>query len=79
MVLCVASSVLGVKERRNSVIAGKFAADFTEELHAMMKEYAAYDNLPAKQSRWEISLHNARDLSWMRQPASDKSNVGHTC
>jgi hypothetical protein len=28
----------------------------------MMKEYAAYDNLPAKQSRWEISLHNARDL-----------------
>ena len=45
----------------------------------MMKEYAAYDNLPAKQSRWEISLHNARDLSWMRQPASDKSSVGHTC
>jgi hypothetical protein len=35
MVLFVASSVLGVKERRNSVIAGKFAADFTEELHAM--------------------------------------------
>ena len=48
MVRCVASSVLGVKERRNSVIAGKFAADFSEELHAMMKEYAAYDNLPAK-------------------------------
>ena len=45
----------------------------------MMKEYAAYDNLPAKQSRWEISLHNARDRSWMRQPASDKSSVGHTC
>jgi hypothetical protein len=45
MVLCVASSVLGVKERRNSVIAGKFAADFTEELHAMMKEYAAHDAL----------------------------------
>jgi hypothetical protein len=79
MVLCVASSVLGVKERRNSVIAGKFAADFSEELHAMMKEYAACDNLPAKQSRWEISLHNARDPSWMRQPASDKSSVGHTC
>jgi hypothetical protein len=35
----------------------------------MMKEYAAYDNLPAKQSRWELSLHNARDLSWMQQPA----------
>ena len=45
MVLCVASSVLGVKERRNSVIAGKFAADFTEELHAKMKEYAAHDAL----------------------------------
>jgi hypothetical protein len=45
----------------------------------MMKEYAAYDNLPAKQSRWELSLHNARDLSWMQQPASDKSSVGHTC
>ena len=45
----------------------------------MMKEYAACDNLPARQSRWEISLHNARDLSWMRQPASDKSSVGHTC
>jgi hypothetical protein len=45
----------------------------------MMKEYAAYDNLPAWQPRWEISLHNARDLSWMRQPASDKSSVGHTC
>src|SRR5204863_454272 len=70
MVRCVALSVLGVKERRNSVIAGKFVADFTEELHAMMKEYSAHDNLPAKQSRWEISLHNARDLSWMRQPAS---------
>jgi len=52
-------------------MAGKFAADFTEELHAMMKEYSAHDNVPAKQSRWEISLDNARDLSWMRQPASD--------
>ncbi len=27
----------------------------------MMKECATYDNLPAKQSRWEIPLHNARD------------------
>jgi hypothetical protein len=45
----------------------------------MMKEYGAFDNLPAKQSRWEISPHNARDLSWMRQPASDKSSVGHNC
>jgi hypothetical protein len=79
MAQCVALSVPGVKERQNSVIAGKFAADFTEELHAMMKEYAAYDNSSAKQSRWEVSLHNARDLSWMRQPASDKSSVGHTC
>ena len=79
MARCVASSVPGVKERGNSVIAGEFAADFTEKLHAMMKESAAHDNLPAKQSRWEISLHNARDLSWMRQSASDKSSVGHTC
>ena len=45
-----------------NVIAGKFTADFVEKLHAMMKEHAAYDNLPAKQSRWEISLRNARDL-----------------
>ena len=54
-----------------NVIAGKFAAYFTEKLHAMMKECAAYDNLPAKQSRWEISLRNARDLLWdptTRQP-----------
>jgi hypothetical protein len=28
----------------------------------MMKECATYDDLPAKQSRWEISLRNARDL-----------------
>jgi hypothetical protein len=41
----------------------------------MMKEYGAFDNLPAKQSRWEISPHTARDLSWMRQPASDKSSA----
>jgi hypothetical protein len=53
MARCAALSV-SVKERRNRVIAGKFAVDFTEELHAMMKEYGAYDNLPAKQSRWEI-------------------------
>ena len=26
----------------------------------MMKECATYDNVPAKQSRWEISLRNAR-------------------
>src|ERR1700675_4716225 len=32
--------------RFQNVIAGKFAADFVEKLHAMMKEHAAYDNLP---------------------------------
>src|SRR5882724_6591347 len=48
--------------RFQNVIARKFAADFVEKLHAMTKEHAAYDNLPAKQSRWEISLHNASDL-----------------
>jgi hypothetical protein len=37
----------------------------------MMKEHAAYDNLPAKQSRWEISLHNARDLLGEVQRPSD--------
>ena len=47
-----------------NVIAGKFAADFVQELHAVTKEDAAYDNLPAKQSGREISLHNARDPSW---------------
>src|SRR5205814_10615474 len=40
-------------------IAGKFAADYVEKIHAMMKEHAAYDNWPVQQSRWEISLHNA--------------------
>jgi hypothetical protein len=38
----------------------------------MMKECAAYDNLPAKQSRWEISLRNARHP----RPTSHKSNAG---
>src|SRR6266404_2641402 len=61
--------------RFQNVITGKFTADFTEKLHAMMKEHPAYDNLLAKQSRWEISLHNAPDLSWMRQPASRKSSL----
>ena len=37
----------------------------------MMKEQAAYDNLPAKQSRWEISLHNAGDLPGEVQRPSD--------
>ena len=36
--------------RFQNVIAGKFTADFIEKLHAITKEYAAYDNLPAKQS-----------------------------
>ena len=40
--------------RFQDVVAGKFAADFTEELHAMMKERTAYDNLPAKQLRPEV-------------------------
>ena len=42
--------------RFHNVVAGEFAPDFVEELHAMMKEGAAYDNLSAKQSGWEISL-----------------------
>jgi hypothetical protein len=25
-----------------------------EKLHAMTKEHSAYDNLPAKQSRWDL-------------------------
>ena len=62
MVRCVASSVLGVKERRNSVIAGKFAADFTEELHAIMRERTAYDNLSTKQLCPEVLPRNTRDL-----------------
>jgi hypothetical protein len=48
--------------RFQNVIAGKFTANFTEKLHAMMKEYTAYDSLPAKLSRWEVSPRNARDL-----------------
>ena len=37
--------------RFQPVIAGKFPADFAKKLHAMMKEYSAYDNLLTKQSR----------------------------
>jgi hypothetical protein len=40
--------------RFQNVIAGKFTPDFVQKLHVMMNEYAAYDNLPAKQSGWEI-------------------------
>jgi hypothetical protein len=40
--------------RFQNIIAGEFAADFVQKLHARMKEHAAYDNLPAKQSRREI-------------------------
>ena len=59
--------------RFQNVIAGEFATDFIEKLHAMMKERTAYDNLPAKQSRWEISLHNARDpLGEFQQPSVTK-------
>ena len=60
------SAVEQTLTRFQNVVAGKFTADFTEKLHAMMKGHSAYDNLPAKQSRWEISLHNARDLSCRR-------------
>jgi len=28
----------------------------------MTNELAAYDNLPAKQSCWEVSVHSDRDL-----------------
>ena len=37
--------------RFQNVIAGEFTADFAKKLHAMMKEHAAYGNLPPKQSR----------------------------
>src|SRR4051812_26463051 len=37
--------------RFQNVIAGEFARNFIEKLHAM-KEYAAYDNLLVKQSPW---------------------------
>ena len=58
--------------RFQNVIAGKFAADFFEKLHAIMKEHAAYDNLPAKQSRWEISLITPAIFPEEFQRASDK-------
>ena len=38
-----------------NVIAVKFRADFAPKLHTMVKENAAYDNLPVKQSPWDIS------------------------
>ena len=50
-------AVFETLSRFQNVIAGEFAADFIEKLHAMIKEYTAYNNLPAKQSDWERSLH----------------------
>ena len=39
----------------------------------MTNELPAYDNLPAKQSRWEVSVHNAaRDVLGGFQRPSDK-------
>src|SRR6266566_4189295 len=65
--------------RFQNVITGKFAADFVEKLHAMMKEHAAYGNLPAKQSRWEISLHNAGDLPGeVQRPSDNPPALGDT-
>jgi hypothetical protein len=75
MVACVALSVFGVKGRRNSVIAGKFAADFIEELHAMMKERTAYDNLSTKQLCPEIPPRNTHDFPLDLTPLQPKSNV----
>jgi hypothetical protein len=37
----------------------------------MMKEDAAYDNLPVKQSGRETSVRNARDPSWRVSTPSD--------
>ncbi|PYI70884.1 MAG: hypothetical protein DMF08_10195 [Verrucomicrobia bacterium] len=79
MVRCVALSVFGVKERRNSVIAGKFAADFTEELHVMIKEYAAHDNLPAKHRAGRYHLITPATFLGCDNPPAIKSSVGHTC
>ena len=42
--------------RFQNVVAGEFAADFIEKLHAM-KEYAPYDNLLVKQSTWEVGVN----------------------
>src|SRR5438270_3662184 len=58
--------------RFKNVIAGKLAADFVEKLHAMTNELAAYDNLPAKQSCWEVSVHSDRDLlGEFNRPSTD--------
>src|SRR5260370_4593165 len=67
--------------RFENVIAGKFAADFTEKLHAMMKERTAYDNLPVKQLCPEVPSRNTRDLLLgpiTRQPSA-RSNRKRIC
>jgi hypothetical protein len=48
--------------RFQNIIPGKFAADFTKEFHAMMKERAAYDNLSMKQLCPEVPPRNTREL-----------------
>jgi hypothetical protein len=42
-------AVFETLSRFQDVVAGKFATDSIEKLHAMMKERTAYDNLPVKQ------------------------------
>ena len=42
--------------RFQNVVAGEFATDFIEKLHAM-KEYAPYDNLLVKQSTWGVGVN----------------------
>ena len=41
----------------------------------MMKEYAAYDNLPAKHRAGRYHFITPATFSWISQPASPKSNV----
>ena len=41
----------------------------------MMKEYAAYDNLPAKHRAGRYHFITPATFPWISQPASPKSNV----
>jgi hypothetical protein len=61
--------------RFQNVIAGEFATDFIEKLHAIMKERTAYDNLSTKQLCPRYLRVTLATFSWIPQPASPKSNV----
>ena len=62
--------------RFQNVIAGKFAADFTEKLHVLMNEHSAYDSLPVKQAGAPACAFDKSRLLQCVRPADILSRKG---